>query len=60
MSFDKWVSIFKGAAIAAAGAALAYLTDAIPGVDAGPFTPVLVAGWSVVVNIIRKALESAS
>lgn len=58
MNWDGIVSIAKGAAIAAAGAALAHLTAAVTGADFGPYTPAVVAVWSVAVNAARKALEA--
>lgn len=48
----------KGLLIAAAGAALTYLAEAIPGIDFGAWTPLVVAGTSVLVNFGRKFLSS--
>lgn len=50
--------ILKGAAIAGAGAVLTYLTEAITGADFGPWTAVVVAGFSVVVNALRYVLAA--
>lgn len=44
----------KGLLIALAGAALTYVTEQIPNVDFGQWTPLVVATWSVVVNTARK------
>lgn len=40
----------KGALIAAGGAVLTYLAEAIPGLDFGEYTPVIVAVSSVLIN----------
>lgn len=54
---EQLISIAKGAAIAAAGAVLTYLSQAVTGVDFGVMTPAIVAAFSVMVNAGRKALE---
>jgi len=51
-----WLKIGKGLLVAVAGAALTYLTDLIPNIDWGVWTPVVVSGFSVLVNIVRKFL----
>lgn len=43
-----------GLAIAVTGAIITYITEWISGASFGEATPLIVAGWSVVVNIIRK------
>ena len=53
-----WSKIFKGFLIAAVGAMLTYGTEALPSIDLGSFTPIVVAGWSVLVNVVRKWLEA--
>lgn len=54
-----WKKIAVGAGIAVAGAALTYLTEVIPTVDLGEvWTPIVMAGWSVLANIVRKWLTS--
>lgn len=53
------LKIGKGLLIAMGGAALTYLTDMIPNIDFGQATPIVVAAWSVVVNIARKYLTVA-
>lgn len=50
----KLISILKGAAIAAAGAGLAYLTQGVTGLDFGAFEPLAVAALSVLANVVRK------
>ena len=53
---EKLIKIGKGALIAGAGAVLTYLVEAIPQVDFGQYTPVVVAVFSVLVNAVRKVL----
>ena len=48
----------KGLLIAVGGATLAYLAEAIPGINFGVWTPIAVAVSSVVVNFGRKFLSS--
>jgi len=43
-----------GAGVAASGAVLTYLSDAIPSVDWGVWTPIIVAGFSILSNLVRK------
>ena len=50
--------IGKGLLIAAVGAILTYVTDMIPNVDFGEWTPVVVAAWSVIANTVRKLLAN--
>lgn len=57
MTEDKIISIAKGAAIAAVGAALTFVTTAITGVDFGTWTPVVTAGFAVLTNAVRKWME---
>ena len=49
-------SLGKGLLIAMAGAVLTYLTEQIPNVDFREWTPIVVAFWSVAVNVARKYL----
>lgn len=48
------IAVAKGLGIAVAGAAATYLSTFIAGHDFGLYTPIVVALWSVVVNLIRK------
>tara|TARA_B100000700_G_scaffold319225_1_gene413975 strand:- start:2312 stop:2545 length:234 start_codon:yes stop_codon:yes gene_type:complete len=50
----------KGMLIAVAGAALTYGSEWISGTDFGTWTPIVVAGWSVAVNFIRKFVSNNS
>jgi hypothetical protein len=45
-----------GALIAGGGAALTYFVEAIPGIDLGQMTPVIVSVASIVINAARKWL----
>jgi hypothetical protein len=57
MTKEAALKVAKGAAIAAAGAGLTYLLNAVPGVDLGVWTPVVVAVLSTLVNAVRKLGE---
>lgn len=48
----------KGALIAGAGAILTYLAEAIPGINFGQWTPIVMAIFSVGINFARKFLTS--
>lgn len=50
--------IGKGALIAVIGVLLTYVADLIPTIDFGAYTPIVVAGFSVFANIVRKWLVS--
>ncbi len=58
LSKAEWISVGKGLLIAVAGATATYLTQlAVSGdFDFGPTTPMVVAGFSVLVNYIRKGI----
>ena len=49
-----WGKVVKGAFIAGGGAALTYLSSWVSGTDFGVWTPIVVAGLSVLVNYFRK------
>lgn len=51
---DEVKSILKGAAIAAAGAVLAYATQYVSGADFGVYQPIAVAVLSIAANALRK------
>jgi hypothetical protein len=53
VSEDK-KKILTGALVAAAGAFITFVADAIPSVDFGQYTPFVVALVSVLVNAFRK------
>jgi hypothetical protein len=50
--------IGKGALIAVIGVLLTYVADLIPTIDFGAYTPIVVAGFSVLANIVRKWIVS--
>lgn len=50
------VKVGKGALIAGAGAVLTYLTSAITTLDFGEYTPLVVAGFGILVNLLRKLI----
>jgi len=50
--------IGKGALIAVIGVLLTYVADLIPTIDFGAYTPIVVAGFSVLANIVRKWIAS--
>lgn len=52
-SYD-WRKIFIGLGVALAGAALTYVSQVITTIDFGSWTPIVVAGFSVLANVIRK------
>jgi hypothetical protein len=55
---EGWSSLFRGTLVAGLGAALTYLTANVGGVDFGSLPKeVVVAGMSVLVNYVRKALN---
>jgi len=51
------MKLVKGALIAGAGAAMAYMAEGLQGIDFGEWTPIVVAGFSVLVNAIRQAFR---
>ena len=50
----EWKKVLKGMVIAAVGAGLAYGTEHVPSVELGAYTPIVVAAYSVLANIVRK------
>lgn len=51
---DELKSVLKGAAVAAAGAILTYVSQWATGQDFGPWQPIIAAGLAVAANIFRK------
>ena len=49
-----WKKVATGAGIAVVGALLTYVTQVIASLEPGPWTPAIVAAWSVMVNIAKK------
>ena len=56
-SKQAMLKVLKGAGIAAVGAGLTYLLEAGASLDFGEFTPLVVAGLSVLVNVVRKLVR---
>lgn len=54
---EDFYKIGKGLLIALAGAALTYLASVIGDIDFGPYTPVIVALGSVLINAGLKFLQ---
>jgi len=54
---EKLRSILLGAMVAGLGAILTYVSQAATGADYGIYTPIVVAGLSVLTNIVRKLAE---
>lgn len=54
LTLDDLKRLGTGLGIALLGAALTYLTEQIPNIDFGQWTPLVVAFWSVIVNTARK------
>ena len=52
-----WKKIGKGAILAVIGCLLTYLSQVISGTDFGQLTPVIVAFWSVIANVVKKWLS---
>ncbi len=59
MKREELIKVAKGAAIAAAGAVLTYVTQWVSGADFGAYTPAVVAGWSIAANALRKLVMPA-
>ena len=52
------IKVGKGSLIAGAGAVLTYLLEALPGINFGEYTPLVVAVSAVFINFARKWLLS--
>lgn len=57
---EDLLKIGKGAVIAVGGALLTYLESAVPGIDFGVWTPIVVAANSALINIGRKLIMDYS
>lgn len=54
LNANDWRKIGMGLAMAVVGAILTYVTEALPNVELGSMQPVVMAGWSVLANLVRK------
>ena len=52
------VALFKGLVITLVGAGLTYLTAWVTKADFGDWTPMIVAFWGLVANVIRKYIDA--
>lgn len=57
---EKTIKVLKGAGLAAAGAAVAYLAGYLGQLDLGAYGPAVAAVAAVVVNAIRQALAEST
>jgi hypothetical protein len=55
---NSWLSILKGAGIAAGAAVLTYAAQNLGNMDFGTYTPVVVASLSIGINYLRKVLAN--
>jgi hypothetical protein len=55
---EDLIKVAKGASIAVIGALLTYGSEYLSGVDYGEWTPLIVAVWSVFVNLGRKFIAN--
>lgn len=60
ISKEDLLKVGKGALIAGSGAILTYLTSAITTIDFGSYTPMIVAGFSILVNFLRKYIPNTN
>ena len=56
---QDYIKIGKGALIAVIGALMTYLSETIANIDFGEFTPLVMAGWSIIVNTLNKYLTNS-
>lgn len=49
-----WKKIGMGALVAVVWTLLTYVTELIPSIDFWTWTPIVVAGFSILANIVRK------
>ena len=53
----KLIKLLKGALIAGLGAGMVYTAEGLQGMDFGEWTPIVVAGFSVLVNAVRQVFR---
>lgn len=51
---EDWSKILIGAGVATSGALITYFSEVIVEIDWGNWTPLVVAGFSVLANVVRK------
>jgi hypothetical protein len=52
-----WKKIGKWALVAVVWVLLTYVADLIPTIDFWSYTPIVVAGFSILANVVRKRME---
>lgn len=57
---ESWQSLALHAAMAAAAAALTYITQNATGTDLGQYTVVIVAGLTIALNYLNKVIQNDS
>jgi hypothetical protein len=55
---EDFKRIGLGAIVAVVGALMTYLSQVITTIDFGAYTPIVVAFWGVIANIVRKWLTN--
>jgi len=58
MDTKGWMKVARGAGIAGGAAVLTYLAEAIPGLDFGASTPIIVGMAGILINFLRKWINS--
>ena len=58
LNLIDWKKGLTGLGIALAGATMTYLSDFILTIDFGVYTPIVMAFWSFVANLVRKFIAS--
>jgi hypothetical protein len=51
---EDWSRILVGAGVAMSGALVTYFSEVVVEIDWGHWTPLVVAGFSVLANVVRK------
>ena len=57
LNTEDLTKLGTGALIAGTGAVLTYLVQVIPNVDFGAYTPVAVAVFGILANLVRKFIQ---
>lgn len=57
LDLEDFGKVGKGALIAGVGAVVTYLVAVVPNIELGTWTPIAVAVFSVLANVVRKWLK---